>query len=484
MTLYGQVVSHVFNVVGSFPVDLTVRDTSSNTDPDTMIVTVLDSSVIPPTVEGQAATPDPQEFMQPVLISAWVNDTSPIATVTVRVDAPTAGMLGNFTMTLSLITAKYEYALSTYPDLGTYLFTIWATDTDGNNASGGGSFVVQDTTNPVASAGPDQVVTNGTSVSFDGGGSTDNFLVENWTWSFNDGGAVVLYGTTASHTFSASGVYTVALTVRDTTSNSDTDTMTVTVLYPPKPNPPTGVTATQTAVGTATVTWTAPTHNTNGSVITGPLTYLVYRSATPTGTYSLVSLTPVSGTQYVDSGLTPGNYYYKVEAVNQWGNHSDMSSPEAPVTITDRGRIIGLVESGGQPLAGAKVELLNSAGIPIDNATTGSDGAFSFDNLAPGAYTVRASKDGYETNQKATTATAFATTDVGIIVLTVKQAGEAGLPWMWIGIITIVIVALISVLLYMMRRRRRPAPEQAQQTPPPPPPPPPQQQPGEPRQPE
>ena len=78
--------------------------------------------------------------------------------------------------------------------------------------------------------------------------------------------------------------------------------------YQDPPAPPTGLKATAGAAGTKkiTVTWTA------GKFATG---YKVYRSASSGGAYTL--LATVSGTSYVNTGLTAGTtYYYKVASTD------------------------------------------------------------------------------------------------------------------------------------------------------------------------
>jgi len=441
-------------------------------------VLIGDLAIIPPMVVGQDATPNPAEYYSPVTVSAWVNDSSPIASVDVEIMAPSGPSIGNFTMTLNAISGKYEYTLNSYPGLGTYPYTIWTVDTDGNTAFGAGNFVVQDTTAPLANAGPDHTVPNGTTVQFDGTASVDNFQLASWQWDFDDGtGPVTLTGSQPSHAFNIPGVYGVTLTVTDTVTLTDTDTMTVTVTYPPKPNSPTSVGGTQTAVGAVAVTWNAPTQNTDGSTITGPLKYLVFRSDSPTGTYSQITPSLVDATQFVDTGLAPGTCYYKVEAVNEWGNHSDKSAYGA-ATVTDTGSVNGTVQSEGQPLAGVTMEILDSTGTVVDSMSTAADGAFSFSDLSPGTYTIRASKDGYESNEKSVVINAFANTDARIITLTKKtQAGE--LPLMWIILIVVVITIVLALVAFMMKRRKKPAEQATPQGPMPPPPPqmPPQQAP-------
>lgn len=67
--------------------------------------------------------------------------------------------------------------------------------------------------------------------------------------------------------------------------------------------------AAQTTAHTAAVSWTAPATNTDGTAITGTLTYTLYQGTQPaTGTATLASvqtgITTASAT--VTAGLTPG----------------------------------------------------------------------------------------------------------------------------------------------------------------------------------
>jgi hypothetical protein len=83
---------------------------------------------------------------------------------------------------------------------------------------------------PVADAGNDATVTEGDLVMFDGLGSTDNFAVVNYTWTFTyDGSTRTLYGMTPSFVFLIAGTYPVTLNVTDQAGNYNTDTVVITV---------------------------------------------------------------------------------------------------------------------------------------------------------------------------------------------------------------------------------------------------------------
>ena len=86
---------------------------------------------------------------------------------------------------------------------------------------------IYDTVFPIARAGKDQTVLVNTAVSFDASGSTDNVGIARYLWDFDDGS--IGNGVTTTHTYIASGNYTVKLTLEDMAGNTATDTITITV---------------------------------------------------------------------------------------------------------------------------------------------------------------------------------------------------------------------------------------------------------------
>lgn len=87
--------------------------------------------------------------------------------------------------------------------------------------------ITLDTVAPVANAGQNQTVLTGTSVTFNGTGSTDNSAVVSYLWDFGDGTTGT--GITPSHTYANLGTYTVRLMVRDAAGNSAASSATVTI---------------------------------------------------------------------------------------------------------------------------------------------------------------------------------------------------------------------------------------------------------------
>ena len=68
---------------------------------------------------------------------------------------------------------------------------------------------------PAANAGPNQVVTQGATVTLDGSASQSSGSNIAYSWSFMDGTQQTLTGKTATYTFSHPGIYPVTLTVTD-----------------------------------------------------------------------------------------------------------------------------------------------------------------------------------------------------------------------------------------------------------------------------
>jgi protocatechuate 3,4-dioxygenase beta subunit/uncharacterized protein YegP (UPF0339 family) len=69
-----------------------------------------------------------------------------------------------------------------------------------------------------------------------------------------------------------------------------------------------------------------------------------------------------------------------------------------------KGAILGLVQNQDkQALSGAKVDLLAGEKLINSLAATGSDGLFSFENIDPGIYTIKATKSGFKEETQVTT---------------------------------------------------------------------------------
>lgn len=123
----------------------------------------------------------------------------------------------------------------TFEDEGVYDICLEVTDTGGNNGSSWTWVMAHVPDNPpVAEAGPDQTVLEGTAVTLNGSASTDDSEIREYEWSFSDGTDFVwLVGPVVIHVFDLAGTYAVVLTVIDDMGNSVTDLVTITVTRPP-----------------------------------------------------------------------------------------------------------------------------------------------------------------------------------------------------------------------------------------------------------
>jgi PKD repeat protein len=216
VTLYDSTPSHTFNTFGDFEVTLTVTDGAVNTNTDTMWVNVtLDSE--PPVAN---AGPDQAVDEDTLVTFDGSGSTDNIG-------------ISNYTWTFTDVTPQTLYEVSPtylFANPGTYVVTLTVTDLDSNADTDTVTITVNDITDPVADAGPDQTVDEDTLVTFDGSASSDNVGITNYTWTFQDGGSVTLYEAGPTYAFSTLGSYTVTLTVVDAAGNTATDALTVTVL--------------------------------------------------------------------------------------------------------------------------------------------------------------------------------------------------------------------------------------------------------------
>ena len=79
------------------------------------------------------------------------------------------------------------------------------------------------------------------------------------------------------------------------------------------------------------ITWKAPTTDSNGANLTGLDSYLIYRSSSSTGQFTLVGNS--AATSFVDTGLTAQTtYFYQVEAADSDGNVSPRSTTISATT--------------------------------------------------------------------------------------------------------------------------------------------------------
>ncbi|MDD4307947.1 MAG: PKD domain-containing protein [Thermoplasmata archaeon] len=145
---------------------------------------------------------------------------------------------------------------------GNYTVTLNVTDSVGNSDTDTMWVLVLDVTPPTANAGANQTVNEGATVTFDGSASTDNVGIVNYTWVFFDGITnITLYGVSPAHQFTAVGVFTATLTVRDSAGLTGNDTMAVEVLDSTAPVANAGIDQTVNESSIVTFNGSASTDN-------------------------------------------------------------------------------------------------------------------------------------------------------------------------------------------------------------------------------
>ncbi|MGB2581482.1 MAG: PKD domain-containing protein [Thermoplasmata archaeon] len=214
VVLSGEAVDHVFSNVGDIVVTLTVEDAAGNNDTDELTVTVLDAT--DPVADagpdqsveaGEEVTFDGIDSSDNVLVVSWtwtfVEDGGDVILTGV---SPT----------------------HTFDNSGEFVVTLTVEDAVGNSDED--TVTIRVNSPPVADAGVAIAATTGEEVTFDGSNSSDDVLVENYTWTFAyDGEVETLYGVAPSFTFEIAGNYTVTLVVEDASGLTDTDTVMVNV---------------------------------------------------------------------------------------------------------------------------------------------------------------------------------------------------------------------------------------------------------------
>jgi hypothetical protein len=214
VTLFGVRPTYQFNAPGQFPVTLNVTDIAGNWDTDTMTVTVSD-------ITAPYADAGPNQTINEGTLVTFDGGGS----------SDNAGSV-NYTWTFTDGSAMTLYEVRPtylFDNPGVFFVTLNVTDAAGNWGTDTMTVKVNDITAPVADAGPDQAINQGTLLTFNGNGSSDNVGIINFTWTFMDDSPVILYGAKPTHPFDNPGVFVVMLKVTDAAGNRGTDTVTVKV---------------------------------------------------------------------------------------------------------------------------------------------------------------------------------------------------------------------------------------------------------------
>jgi len=217
--LTGPTAQHAYAAAASYSVVLIVTDDAGQTASTTKAVTV--------SAGAGSLTPDftmsPTNPVSGALVSFNANTSSPLATIT-RFDwdfgdgtsIPNGGVSINHTYNT--------------PVTATYTIRLTVTDSSNRTATTTKTLAVTAGVDPVAqfTIAPNPT-TVGTSVTFDGSASVAGAgLITAYQWNFGDGSPIVS-GNPKSHSYAATGTYTITLTVTQTDGRTNSTSHTLLV---------------------------------------------------------------------------------------------------------------------------------------------------------------------------------------------------------------------------------------------------------------
>ena len=449
--LYDEISNFKFQKAGNYDITLTVRDAVGLTDSDIMIVNVID--ITPPVanagddrfaVYGLVATLDGSNSFDNLEIVNWtwtfryndtqyklygekpkftfwildefeitlsvkdaigfsVEDVTIISVISDDIEPPNADAGGNlgakvggkvifdgsgskdnveivnwtweFKYNLTDIKLYGEIAEFTFWTVDEYQVRLTVTDIAKQTDIDTISLIIfeDDTEKPKAETGIDQTVAQGKKVIFDGSGSSDNLGIVNWTWAFNDNGLKKLYGEKPYYYFANIGKFDITLTVTDVAGLTDTDIMLVNVTE---------------KIGTGT--FNGIIKDKDGTPIKGAMIKIIENG--------FIIGTDENG-EFIITDIPKGSYTIKIEKEGYEVITNQITIKEGESTtlnlslskILKTGIIKGVVKDrNGVPIHYAVIEIFGT------NFTTKTDdkGAYIFENVPVGSYTIKVSKDG------------------------------------------------------------------------------------------
>ena len=272
-------------------------------------------------------------------------------------------------MSLTGETASFTFSLP-----GAYDVTLTVKDADGNFDVDIMTVIVTDDTPPVAHAGSDRMVPQGTTLLLDGSSSLDNSGIIGYIWTFDDDGPVTLLGVSPSYLFGNIGTYQITLTVEDGAGNTHADTLWVNTSDEGDIIAPTAV----VSFGKQAVAGSIVSLDGSGS--TDDVWIVSYTwTFDDNGPQELTGATP----NYLFSN--PGDFMITLTVKDAAGNSGTAVTYVFVKDAAGSGNISGVVrDTDGNPVKNASVELRWFG----TTTTTDSDGRFSFSLLLPRNYTV------------------------------------------------------------------------------------------------
>ena len=219
--------NRTYPVEGTYQFTIWASDLSSNVNSTGGTFQIM---VPPPTISDVEWQRLSSNIPTDVNVSARIESSSGVDSAWVHVWDPESQEVGNFSMQQEGASDIY-WRIVPAQTAGEFQIRISASDNLGNWVGYDGIFQIVDDISPTADAGPDQVIGQGDTAHLNGTDSSDNWRIENYTWSFFNGAEnITLYGSLPQSQFTVEGSFTVVLEVRDPAGNSHEDSLVVEVV--------------------------------------------------------------------------------------------------------------------------------------------------------------------------------------------------------------------------------------------------------------
>ncbi len=219
--------NRTYPVEGTYQFTIWASDLSSNVNSTGGTFQI---KVPPPTISDVEWQRLSSNIPTDVNVSARIESSSGVDSAWVHVWDPESQEVGNFSMQQEGASDIY-WRIVPAQTAGEFQFRISANDSLDNWVGYDGIFQIVDDISPTADAGPDQVIDQGDTAHLNGTDSSDNWRIENYTWSFFNGAEnITLYGPLPQSQFTVEGSFTVVLEVRDPAGNSHEDSLVVEVV--------------------------------------------------------------------------------------------------------------------------------------------------------------------------------------------------------------------------------------------------------------
>jgi hypothetical protein len=225
--------------------------------------------------------------------------------------------------------------------------------------------ILNDDHAPVAVAGTDQTVGEGTVVSFDGSGSSDaDGDTLTYTWTFGDGDSAT--GVSPTHTYADNGTFNVTLTVSDGV-NSSTSSLTATVQ---NVAPMAGVTGDSGGVSGQERSFTFTASDPSAVDQAGAFTYQINWGDGSTQTVS----GPASGVTVAHVFTATGSYTVTANATDKDGGTSEDASQSISIVVAELqgGDLVVGGSTGDDAITIQPIDENGTLGVALNGVDQGS----------------------------------------------------------------------------------------------------------------